>query len=165
MCSSDLVAKKPFVPIICSAIPETLLESELFGHVKGSFTGAIADKPGLFQLASGGTAFLDEIGELTPLIQTKLLRVLQEREFMPVGSTKTVQLNARIITATNRILEQEIIAGNFREDLYYRLALYSPQNPCSVSWEGSIVALESREAETSRQYRSPLGDGKSAQAS
>lgn len=112
------VAKKPFVPIICSAIPETLLESELFGHVKGSFTGAIADKPGLFQLASGGTAFLDEIGELTPLIQTKLLRVLQEREFMPVGSTKTVQLNARIITATNRILEQEIIAGNFREDLY-----------------------------------------------
>ena len=117
------VAKKPFVPIICSAIPETLLESELFGHVKGSFTGAIADKPGLFQLASGGTAFLDEIGELTPLIQTKLLRVLQEREFMPVGSTKTVQLNARIITATNRILEQEIIAGNFREDLYYRLAV------------------------------------------
>ena len=82
------VADNPFVPITCSAIPESLLESELFGHVKGSFTGAIADKAGLFQQADRGTAFLDEIGELTPIIQTKLLRVLQEREFMPVGSTK-----------------------------------------------------------------------------
>jgi len=117
------VADKPFVPIICSAIPETLLESELFGHAKGAFTGAVTDKPGLFHLASGGTAFLDEIGELTPTIQTKLLRVLQEREYMPVGSTKTLQLNARIITATNRILEQEVIDGNFRKDLYYRLAV------------------------------------------
>ena len=135
------VASKPFVPIICSAIPETLLESELFGHVKGSFTGAIADKPGLFQLASGGTAFLDEIGELTPLIQTKLLRVLQEREFMPVGSTKTVQLNARIITATNRILEKEIIAGNFREDLYYRLAVVPMRIPSLRERTGDIPLL------------------------
>jgi two-component system, NtrC family, response regulator PilR len=117
------VAAHPFVPITCSAIPESLLESELFGHVKGSFTGAIADKSGLFQQADGGTAFLDEIGELTPIIQTKLLRVLQEREFMPVGSTKTRQVNVRIIAATNRILEQEIISGKFREDLYYRLAV------------------------------------------
>lgn len=117
------VANNPFVPITCSAIPESLLESELFGHVKGSFTGAIADKAGLFQQADGGTAFLDEIGELTPIIQTKLLRVLQEREFMPVGSTKTRQINVRIIAATNRILEQEIISGKFREDLYYRLAV------------------------------------------
>lgn len=117
------VAGKPFVPITCSAIPESLLESELFGHVKGSFTGAIADKAGLFQQADGGTAFLDEIGELTPIIQTKLLRVLQEREFMPVGSTKTRQVNVRIIAATNRILEEEIISGQFREDLYYRLAV------------------------------------------
>ncbi len=117
------VASNPFVPITCSAIPETLLESELFGHVKGSFTGAIADKAGLFQLADQGTAFLDEIGELTPIIQTKLLRVLQEREFMPVGSTKTRQVNVRIIAATNRVLEQEIISGKFREDLYYRLAV------------------------------------------
>jgi len=117
------VASHPFVPITCSAIPESLLESELFGHVKGSFTGAIADKAGLFQQADGGTAFLDEIGELTPIIQTKLLRVLQEREFMPVGSTRTKQVNVRIIAATNRILEQEIIAGKFREDLYYRLAV------------------------------------------
>jgi two-component system response regulator PilR (NtrC family) len=117
------MAGHPFVPITCSAIPESLLESELFGHVKGSFTGAIADKAGLFQQADGGTAFLDEIGELTPIIQTKLLRVLQEREFMPVGSTKTRQVNVRIIAATNRILEQEIISGKFREDLYYRLAV------------------------------------------
>lgn len=116
-------AANPFVPITCSAIPESLLESELFGHVKGSFTGAIADKAGLFQQADSGTAFLDEIGELTPIIQTKLLRVLQEREFMPVGSTKTRQVNVRIIAATNRILEQEIISGKFREDLYYRLAV------------------------------------------
>ena len=116
-------ADNPFVPITCSAIPESLLESELFGHVKGSFTGAIADKAGLFQQADSGTAFLDEIGELTPIIQTKLLRVLQEREFMPVGSTKTKQVNVRIIAATNRNLEDEIIEGNFREDLYYRLAV------------------------------------------
>jgi two-component system, NtrC family, response regulator PilR len=117
------VVANPFVPITCSAIPESLLESELFGHVKGSFTGAIADKAGLFQQADNGTAFLDEIGELTPIIQTKLLRVLQEREFMPVGSTRTRQVNVRIIAATNRILEEEIIAGKFREDLYYRLAV------------------------------------------
>jgi two-component system response regulator PilR (NtrC family) len=117
------MAANPFVPITCSAIPESLLESELFGHVKGSFTGAIADKAGLFQQADGGTAFLDEIGELTPIIQTKLLRVLQEREFMAVGSTKTRQVNVRIIAATNRILEEEIISGKFREDLYYRLAV------------------------------------------
>ena len=117
------VADRPFVPITCSAIPESLLESELFGHTKGSFTGAIADKAGLFQQADGGTAFLDEIGELTPIIQTKLLRVLQEREFMPVGSTKTLQVNVRIIAATNRDLEEEIIKGDFREDLYYRLAV------------------------------------------
>ena len=137
----SLVANKPFVPIVCSAIPETLLESELFGHAKGAFTGAIADKPGLFQLASGGTAFLDEIGELTPIIQTKLLRVLQEREYMPVGSTKTLQLNARIITATNRVLEQEIIAGNFREDLYYRLAVVPMRVPSLRERHGDIPLL------------------------
>ena len=135
------VAGKPFVPIVCSAIPETLLESELFGHVRGSFTGAIADKPGLFKTAGGGTAFLDEIGELTPIIQTKLLRVLPEREFMPVGSTKVLPLNARIITATNRVLEQEIIAGNFREDLYYRLAVVPIQMPPLRKRTGDIPLL------------------------
>ena len=135
------VASKPFVPIICSAIPESLLESELFGHTKGSFTGAMSDKPGLFQLAHGGTAFLDEIGEISPIIQTKLLRVLQEREFMPVGSTRTLKLNARIITATNRVLEKEIIAGNFREDLYYRLAVVPIHMPPLRERSGDIPQL------------------------
>lgn len=117
------VAANPFVPITCSAIPEELMESELFGHVKGSFTGAINDKLGLFQVADNGTAFLDEIGELTPIIQTKLLRVLQEREIKPVGGNKIQRINVRIIAATNRVLEDEIAAGRFREDLFYRLAV------------------------------------------
>jgi len=117
------VNKKPFVPITCSAIPESLLESELFGHVKGAFTGAITNKIGLFELADGGSVFLDEIGELTPLIQTKLLRVLQERELKRVGGTDTIKVNVRIIAATNKDLEEEIIAGRFREDLFYRLAV------------------------------------------
>lgn len=135
------VKDKPFVPITCSAIPESLLESELFGHVKGSFTGAISDKSGLFQLADRGTAFLDEIGELTPIIQTKLLRVLQEREFMPVGSTKTRQVNVRIIAATNRILEDEIISGSFREDLYYRLAVVPIRVPPLRERKGDVPLL------------------------
>ncbi len=135
------VAGQPFVPITCSAIPESLLESELFGHVKGSFTGAIGDKQGLFQLADGGTAFLDEIGELTPIIQTKLLRVLQEREFKPVGSTKTSKVNVRIIAATNRILEDEIMAGRFREDLYYRLAVVPIRVPPLRERKGDVPLL------------------------
>lgn len=117
------VADNSFVPITCSAIPEDLMESELFGHVKGSFTGAISDKPGLFQVADNGTAFLDEIGELSPIIQTKLLRVLQEREIKPVGGNKIQRIQVRIIAATNRVLEDEITAGRFREDLFYRLAV------------------------------------------
>ncbi len=117
------VASQNFVPITCSAIPEDLMESELFGHVKGAFTGAINDKSGLFNEADNGTAFLDEIGELTLIIQTKLLRVLQEREIKPVGGTRTKSINVRIIAATNRILEDEIRAGRFREDLFYRLAV------------------------------------------
>ncbi|TKB27961.1 sigma-54-dependent Fis family transcriptional regulator [Desulfopila sp. IMCC35006] len=117
------VASQNFVPITCSAIPEDLMESELFGHVKGAFTGAINDKSGLFNEADNGTAFLDEIGELTPIIQTKLLRVLQEREIKPVGGTRTKSINVRIIAATNKILEDEIRAGRFREDLFYRLAV------------------------------------------
>jgi two-component system response regulator PilR (NtrC family) len=117
------VALHSFVPITCSAIPEDLMESELFGHVKGSFTGAISDKSGLFDEADNGTAFLDEIGELTPIIQTKLLRVLQEREIKPVGGTRTKRIHVRIIAATNKILEDEIRAGRFREDLFYRLAV------------------------------------------
>lgn len=117
------VAQNSFVPITCSAIPEELMESELFGHIKGSFTGAISDKSGLFNEADNGTAFLDEIGELTPIIQTKLLRVLQEREIKPVGGTRAKRINVRIIAATNRVLENEIREGRFREDLFYRLAV------------------------------------------
>lgn len=135
------VADNPFVPITCSAIPESLLESELFGHVKGSFTGAIANKAGLFQQADTGTAFLDEIGELTPIIQTKLLRVLQEREFMPVGSTKNCQVNVRIIAATNRSLETEIMEGRFREDLYYRLAVVPVRVPPLRERKGDVPLL------------------------
>jgi two-component system response regulator PilR (NtrC family) len=135
------VADHPFVPITCSAIPEDLMESELFGHIKGSFTGAIGDKLGLFQLANNGTAFLDEIGELTPIIQTKLLRVLQEREVKPVGSTKTERVNVRIIAATNRVLEEEIIAGRFREDLFYRLAVVPIRMPPLRERKGDVPLL------------------------
>lgn len=135
------VADHPFVPISCSAIPETLLESELFGHTKGSFTGAIASKEGLFQQADGGTAFLDEIGELTPVIQTKLLRFLQEREFLPIGSTKTKKVNVRIIAATNRNLENEIKSGHFREDLYYRLAVVPIRVPPLRDRKGDVPLL------------------------
>ncbi|MEJ2688698.1 MAG: sigma-54 dependent transcriptional regulator [Deltaproteobacteria bacterium] len=117
------VSDRAFVPITCSAIPESLFESELFGHVKGSFTGATTSKTGIFAAANNGSAFLDEIGELTPLIQTKLLRVIQEREFKPVGGTETIKIKVRIISATNKDLEQEVLAGNFREDLFYRLAV------------------------------------------
>jgi two-component system, NtrC family, response regulator PilR len=123
------VAERNFVPITCSAIPEDLMESELFGHVKGSFTGAISDKSGLFNEADGGTAFLDEIGELTPIIQTKLLRVLQEREIKPVGGTKAKRISVRIIAATNKLLENEIREGRFREDLFYRLAVVPMRVP------------------------------------
>lgn len=123
------VASQNFVPITCSAIPEDLMESELFGHVKGSFTGAFCDKPGLFNEADGGTAFLDEIGELTPIIQTKLLRVLQEREVKPVGGTRAKRISVRIIAATNKILEDEIREGRFREDLFYRLAVVPMRIP------------------------------------
>lgn len=111
--------------INCAALPETLLESELFGHVKGSFTGADKNKKGKFSLADHGTVFLDEIGEMTPTTQVKLLRVLQEKEFDPVGSSKPEQVDIRIIAATNKNLEDEISEGNFREDLYYRLNVVS----------------------------------------
>jgi len=111
----------PFLSINCGALPEGLLESELFGHVKGSFTGAVKDKAGLFQAAEHGTFFLDEIGETTPATQVKLLRALQLREVIPVGATEAVPVNARLIAATNRDLEDEIRSGRFRSDLYYRL--------------------------------------------
>lgn len=114
-------AAAPFVAVSCAALPETLIESELFGHERGAFTGAFAAKKGRFELADGGTLFLDEIGELTPAVQVKLLRVLQERSFERVGGTKTVGVDIRLIAASNRDLEQEVAAGRFRQDLFYRL--------------------------------------------
>ncbi|OPY12284.1 MAG: Transcriptional regulatory protein ZraR [Syntrophus sp. PtaB.Bin001] len=113
--------EKPFVTINCGGIPENLLESELFGYLKGSFTGAHADKPGLFEIAKGGTIFLDEVGELPPVLQVKLLRVVQEKTFLRIGGTENIRVDVRIISATNRNLEEMIKKGEFREDLYYRL--------------------------------------------
>ena len=114
-------ANKAFVPVNCGAIPGELLESELFGHIKGAFTGAIANRVGRFELANGGTIFLDEIGELSLPLQVKLLRVLQERKFEPVGSAKTFEANVRVIAATNVDLQKAVSKGTFREDLFYRL--------------------------------------------
>ncbi len=111
----------PFIPINCGAIPAELLESELFGHVKGAFTGAISQRIGRFELADGGTLFLDEIGDMSPHLQVKLLRVLQEKCFEPLGSTKTITTQVRVVAATNADLEKAVALGKFREDLYYRL--------------------------------------------
>ena len=114
-------AEGPFVSINCGALPENLLESELFGHVRGSFTGAVRDKQGLFVAAKGGSFFLDEVGEMSPATQVKLLRVLQEREVIPVGATEAIPVDVRILAATNRDLDEEIRRGGFRSDLFYRL--------------------------------------------
>lgn len=115
--------------IDCTAIPESLFESVLFGHVKGAFTGAVKDQPGLLRSCDGGTAFLDEVGEMTPASQAKLLRVIQEQTFTPVGASKAVQVDVRLICATNRELEAEVQAGRFRQDLYYRLAVIHIELP------------------------------------
>jgi two-component system response regulator PilR (NtrC family) len=132
---------KPLIAVNCGTITENLIESELFGHKKGSFTGAISDKEGLIKAADGGTLFLDEISELPLQLQVKLLRVLQEKEYTPVGSTATIQVNVRFIASTNRDLKEEVDAGRFREDLYYRLNIVEINLPSLKEREEDITLL------------------------
>jgi two-component system, NtrC family, response regulator AtoC len=132
---------KPFIEVSCGALPETLLESELFGHVKGSFTGAIADKQGRFMAADGGTIFLDEINSASPAMQVKLLRVLQERCFEPVGGTETKTVDVRVILATNADLNQLVAEGKFRQDLYYRINVVTIRMPSLKERIGDIPLL------------------------
>lgn len=147
----------PFVAVNCSAVPETLLESELFGHMKGSFTGAISNKAGLFEVANGGTVFLDEIGDTTPTIQVKLLRVIQEREFRRVGGTQDVKVDVRIVAATNKDLEKAVADGSFREDLYYRLDVIPIRLPPLRMRSGDIPLLVNHFLERfSRESGKPL---------
>lgn len=134
-------AKGPFVKVNCAALPESVLESELFGHEKGAFTGAINARQGRFEMADGGTIFLDEIGEISPSFQAKLLRVLQEGEFDRVGSSKTQKVNVRVVAATNKDLEQAVTAGTFRADLYYRISVVPLMLPALRDRKGDIPAL------------------------
>jgi transcriptional regulator with PAS, ATPase and Fis domain len=134
-------ASGPFVSINCAALTETLLESELFGHVRGAFTGAVREKAGLFEVAGNGTIFLDEIGEVAPTVQAKLLRALQEREIRRVGAERTIRINARVVAATNRDLRAAADAGTFREDLYFRLAGFTITVPPLRDRREDIPAL------------------------
>jgi Nif-specific regulatory protein len=134
-------ADKPFIKVNCAALPETVIESELFGHEKGAFTGAIATRKGRFELADTGTIFLDEIGDLSPAMQVKLLRVLQEREIERVGGNRTIKIDVRVITATNRPLEELLSKNQFREDLYYRLNVFPLHLPPLRERKSDILLL------------------------
>src|SRR5678816_3808722 len=133
-----------FVAVNCGALTETLLEAELFGHVRGAFTGAVGDRKGLWEEAAGGTLFLDEVGETSPAFQVKLLRALQEGEIRRVGVSKAIQVDARILAATNRNLEQDVKAGKFREDLYYRLSVVTLRAPSLKERRTDIPLLAER---------------------
>jgi DNA-binding NtrC family response regulator len=138
---NSLRKDKPFVPVDCNALSENLLESELFGHVKGAFTSAVVNKKGMFEVAGSGTLFLDEIGNISMSIQAKLLRVLQEREFRAVGDTRTQIANFRLVTATNKDLKAMVAAGTFRDDLYYRVNIFPIHAPALRERKGDIPAL------------------------
>ncbi len=150
--------EKPFVAINCAALTDTLLESELFGHERGAFTGAVAQKKGKLEMAEGGTVFLDEIGELAPLLQAKLLRVLQQREFERVGGTRTMKLNVRVVAATNRDLAAEVRRGAFREDLYHRLNVVALRVPPLRERPGDVMPLARHFLETLRRAVPPPCD-------
>jgi DNA-binding NtrC family response regulator len=141
-------ASKPFMNITCSALPETLLESELFGHERGAFTGADRQKRGLIESADGGTVFLDEIGEMVPLLQAKLLRFLEEKSFKRVGGSQDIKVDVRVVAATNRSLQEEVKKGHFREDLYYRLNVMAVPLPPLRERKGDIAPLISHYIET-----------------
>jgi Nif-specific regulatory protein len=147
----------PFIEVNCAAMPDTLIESELFGHEKGAFTGANQRRRGQFEEAHGGTIFLDEVGELSPLAQAKLLRVIQERQFQPLGAMRIVKVNVRIIAATNRDLEQDAAAGRFRSDLYYRLNVFPIYMPSLRERGSDIILLADHFAEKySKQFKKPI---------
>ena len=147
----------PFIPINCGGIPENLLESELFGYMKGSFTGAYADKAGLFEIAHSGTIFLDEIGELSPFLQVKLLRVVQEKIFRRVGGSRDISVDVRIISATNRNLEERVKNGDFREDLFYRLNVIPVKVPPLRERKEDILLLVDHFIEKySREYNKEI---------
>jgi transcriptional regulator with PAS, ATPase and Fis domain len=150
-------ANRPFVAVSCGAIPETLIEAELFGHEKGAFTGSVGAREGLLERAGDGTLFLDEIGELTPAVQVKLLRVLQQKEFNRLGSSRTIPLRARVLFATHRNLRDMVDAGSFREDLYYRVAVVTIDVPALREHPEDIPTLARHMlAKYSQEYGKPV---------